>query len=1021
MVGHSIRPDYLDGFLLPYHEALQKSEDGAAFDPAEVVAFAPEDRFTEFSFATEHVGDDAAISALLSIRSALHRASELFGAKTQKQEAWIDKELGRLWKKRGPFPGMGAVLWATGMPMGNFIAKALSDEVGEQESPWPAWHALLDSPKDHLPPVLARHVDPTIAKAWKGMSSERRAFLELVSRIDLSPDQAALVVEPAVRGRERFDLSDKDVLANPYLLYEATRLTNIAIPIGAVDRGMFPEASIRQQFPIPEPSRVDTAVDARRLRALSIRELEAAALQGNTLRPRESIINSLRRSDQDEDEQRILVTGDLLEVAEREQFPGETRVVEMADGSPAYQLERLASAGDLIRKTVDSRFNGKRHKVMADWRTDLDRDLGPMPPDPSEAEKEEQARTEKAAALAEIAAARISVLIGSAGTGKTTLLSVLCKHPDIAPGGIVLLAPTGKARVRMEDVAKKNGIEHLRAFTVAQFLSPSGRYDGSTQRYLLTGKPGRPIGKTVIVDECSMLTEEMLAALIESFSGVDRLILVGDHRQLPPIGAGRPFVDIVTRLRPATFDPPFPQVAPSYAELTVPRRGDAKQRDDLDLANWYGGGSGPADDAVFAIVAGKRISDTLKVAFWDTPDQLEAALPSILAEHLGFDPHADEVLAFSESLGGQISGPYAYFNRKRSGAAAEHWQVLSPVKQKPWGVEPLNRLIHRRYKTAQIEMATNVPRFQKRRFLKPQGDQLIVYGDKVINNRNKELERGRKFPEAPGYLANGEIGIVVGQMRTRQYDHEPKNLEVEFSTQVGSVVKFRPSDFDEERGSNLELAYALTVHKAQGSEFNIVFLIVPKSSLALTRELVYTALTRQKEKVVVLVQGSIADLQRLSAEEYSGTATRLTNLFGPPSPVAIGKKFLEEKLIHKTKRGEAVRSKSEVIIADHLCNAGVDYQYEQPLEIDGVTKYPDFTIHDDNSGNTYYWEHLGMLHGQEYKNRWAEKLAWFKENDIKHLDDGGGDRGTLITTTDSIAGGIDSQAVAGLVQQVFGA
>lgn len=119
MIGHSIRPDMVDGFLIPYHEALEKSDDGGAFDPAEVVAFAPEDRFDEFSYATEHVGHDAAISALLSCRGALLRASELIGVSITKQEQWIDRELGRLWKKRGPFPGMGSVLCATGVPLGN--------------------------------------------------------------------------------------------------------------------------------------------------------------------------------------------------------------------------------------------------------------------------------------------------------------------------------------------------------------------------------------------------------------------------------------------------------------------------------------------------------------------------------------------------------------------------------------------------------------------------------------------------------------------------------------------------------------------------------------------------------------------------------------------------------------------------------------------------------------------------------------------------------------------------------------
>src|SRR5208283_3048363 len=84
-------------------------------------------------------------------------------------------------------------------------------------------------------------------------------------------------------------------------------------------------------------------------------------------------------------------------------------------------------------------------------------------------EFEESARQEKTASLKELAEARISVLIGPAGTGKTTLLSVLCSNPEVSAGGILLLAPTGKARVRMEQSAKSL---RLKGYTVAQFLSP---------------------------------------------------------------------------------------------------------------------------------------------------------------------------------------------------------------------------------------------------------------------------------------------------------------------------------------------------------------------------------------------------------------------------------------------------------------------------------------------------------------------------------------------------------------------
>ena len=1014
MIGHSIRPDVEDGFLMPYHEALEKSRDGEAFDPGEVVAFAPEDQFTAFSYATEHVGDDAAIESLLSMRTALLKSADLFGVDIQKHEAWIDSELGRLWQKRGPFPGMGAVLYACGVSLGNFVARALSEGAGDGKSPWSVWFSLLDKPGDFLQPELARCIDRTTAMAWNGMTGERRAFLELLSRIDLTQEQAKSLATPEERGALGIEDADSAFVDNPYLFYEATRLATTPVSIGTVDRGLFPPSSIRGKSLIPEPSRIETPVDARRLRALSIRELETASDQGNTLVPREKIIQSLRLRDQADDEHQTLVTGDLLRVAEDTLFAGEVRVVEMADGKPAYQLERLGQAGDLIRKTVNDRACGKRHGLDFDWRNELDAILRTFPSDPIEAEKEEQARREKAAALYEIANARISVLIGSAGTGKTTLLSVLCKHPEIGKGEVVLLAPTGKARVRMEDVIGQADSDSIRGYTLAQFLIPSGRYDGKTQRYTLTGQPGERRGRTVIVDECSMLTEEMLAALIESLTGVERLILVGDPRQLPPIGAGRPFMDIIARLKPEEFTPDSPRVAPSYAELTVPRRQDAQDRDGLELAEWFGGEPGPSHDSVFEILSGHRQSGTVKVVHWETGDDLKDRLPQVLAEHLGFDKDRDQGLQFAESLGGQISGPYAYFNVGRSGAKAEAWQILSPSRQKAWGVEPLNRLIHQQYKSKQIESAT-----KGERFLKPQGDQLIVYGDKVINNRNTQLPKWRRWPQEEGYVANGEIGIIVGQIRTKKFNRKPWELEVEFSTQQSSVVKFRPSHFDEERGASLELAYALTVHKAQGSEFGTVLLILPKSNRTLSRELIYTAMTRQKEKIVILMQGSPTDLQRLSSELYSEAAGRLTNLFAPPSPVQVGEKFLEDRLIHRTARGEAVRSKSEVIIANLLHAKGVDYRYEEPMEIDGITKYPDFTIEDDNTGETYYWEHLGMLGDRSYRRRWNEKLMWLKEKGISPKGEGGGQRGTLITTEDSADGGIDSTAVSRLIEELF--
>lgn len=1031
MVRHSIRPDFSDGFLLPYHQALEASDEGRNFDPSNVVAFAPEDRFTEFSYATEHVGNDAAIESLQACRAAFLRSAELFNVDTRKQEAWIDAELGRLWKKRGPFPGLGAVLRATGVPMGHFIAQALVEHVGEDGNPWDAMGAVFSDPCAVLPPELACHIDATTAKHWNRILTskpKRASFLKLLSRIALTDDQANVIAIPEVRKERGIETSDDEFLQNPYLIYESTRLTQTPIFINTVDRGMFPTHFIRENHPIPEPSEVKTAVDERRLRALTVRELENAARVGDTLKSVEDIITNLRSAEkqkQGNDSSPTLVTAELMEIAEEEQFDGVICLVKIADGRHAYQLERFKDLGAIIRSKVEKSLgeNAKRHELDVDWRAELDRYLkgrGVTEVD----EQEERARKEKAAALGELAASRFSVLIGPAGTGKTTLLSVLCQHPEVSSGSILLLAPTGKARVRMEDVARQAGTGNFQARTLAQHLSRSGRYDGSVQRYLLNDEPPEKSARTVIVDECSMLTEDMLAALLQSLSGVHRLIFVGDPRQLPPIGAGRPFVDIVTHLTPENIESIFPRVARGYAELTIPRRQGAGERDDLQLASWFGGGvNGPGDDQVFEILAGKRESETIRFLRWETPDELEKAIPGVLAEHLKFDPESDEATEFSKSVGAIISDQgSAWFNaqwkdRPSAGKQAEAWQILSPVRQQAWGVDPINRLVHQRYKGKQVEWARgqrtlSIPR--------PAGDQQIIYGDKVINNRNWSVPKSRIFPRPDdrGYLANGEIGVVVGHRRTKAKNWKPEGPEIEFSTQLGSTFKFYQSDFGEEGEAALDLAYALTIHKSQGSEFDIVFLVLPRSPLMLSRELLYTALTRQRTRVVVLHQGDATELQRLSSEHHSSTATRLTNLFKPPNPVQVRglkDRFLEEGLIHITTRGDAVRSKSEVIIANMLHAKGLDYHYEAPLELDGVTKYPDFTIEDDDTGITYYWEHCGMLHDPGYRNRWEEKKRWYSDHGIT---EDGGPSGTLIITRDRANGGFDAAAVAKTIDRI---
>jgi hypothetical protein len=1009
-VTHSVRPTFEDGFLLPYHEVLQRAAEGEPVDLHACAALCPADRRAEFSYAGEQVTHDGAIAALLSCRDALEHSGPYVTAPVGVMLKWIDARLGELWSLRGPTPGLGAALTAFGVERGNLLAYELSYVLGENESPWPLLDGLMAG-SQHVSDRADELLTRTVRDKWLAISEkkpERRALLELIARFELTDEQAERLYVHESRTAAGIDASDADILANPYLLFERDRRSPDPISVWTIDRGAFPVPAIRETHPLPEPSKLDDPTDPRRVRALAIEALESAGAEGHTLQPRSSVVTTIRDYSLDP---ACPVDGDLLDVVEDSFGPWIT-IESMADGASAYQLDRLRDSRDTISRFAEKRLGGLRHGLPHDWVAVLDELLGDdgLTESDEEAERERRGRSEKAAALGELAESRFSVLVGPAGTGKTTILRALIQQPEIAAGEVLLLAPTGKARVRLETTTRHE------AKTLAQFLIGLDRYDERTGAYLVTGSERVQAGKTVVVDEASMLTEEMLASLIDALRGVDRFILVGDPRQLPPIGAGRPFFDIVERLRPENVEAVFPRCATGYAELTVHRRHKGDEPDDVQLARWFSGQPLRAtDDEILGKVEEGLRSERVRFVEWTTGEELRDLLLDVLVDEIPGVTSRDDVAGFERSLGAIDSGDYRYFNRGNTAGPAEAWQILSPVKGLTHGVRDLNRLIQTTFRQATIDFAR-----EKALIPKPVGNDQVVYGDKVINLRNHR--RKRIYPDddnALKYVANGEIGIVVGQFKKKNWKGRPWWVEIEFSSQPGYAYSFTARDFSDEGTASIELAYAITVHKAQGSEFGLTFLVLPEISRVMSRELLYTALTRQRDRIVVVHQGPRSELWKYASDDFSEMKSRLTNLFVAPSLVKVGDRYLEERLIHRSSKGEPMRSKSEVIIADQLAAAGIDYEYETKLVIDGKTKLPDFTIVDDDSGRTYYWEHCGMLGDPAYAKKWSEKLGWYRASGILPHEEGGGPRGTLIVTEDDKHGGISSQAIKELIASVF--
>lgn len=997
MVGHSIREDRKNGFLLPYKEMMEYAGVHPDFDMGSVTVFAEDDYFDEFSYATERLSYDAVISVLLQTVKVLEIVKNCIPGSWNECITWTKDRLKEVWMDRGPFPGFASMLGAVGFCYGEVIAREIKELITDPAKYQNTLYTLLENPGEHFSELTLSALGSTELRAFLSLSGERKELFWLLARISLTEEQAEIIFHPEIRRKYGITCTDKDIIENPYVLYEKTREcpSECRVPVKKIDMAVFPPEEVRNMNPLMEPSALESENDKRRIRAYVINQLELQALWGHTVYPCSMLIEEINELPI---EPECHVTGDIMDSIAPFQEQ-ELALVECVDGSRAYQLKRLYEMDQEIRSSIKKRLNGRRHVIKENWRAIVDTAFQGQ----KETEFEERARTEKAAILKELAESRLSVLIGGAGTGKTTLLALLCKSPQIRDGGVLLLAPTGKARVRMSQAMRQQGVDS-KAKTVAQFLSESGRFNGYTMEYQLSKEEAKNVPFTVIIDESSMLTEEMFGALLEALrKKAQRIIFVGDPNQLPPIGAGRPFVDLVCRLNQGINE--FPKVGKGFGELTVTMRqlsDDGQPRGDTELSKWYAGESENLDDSIFIQMQSGRLGKHVSFKSWNTPEELERRILETIAEETEM-ADVDDVQGFDLSIGGSISNGWMNFGSDPK--KVEEWQILSAYRNDAAvGTATINRYIHEKYRSEQMMALRDCKRRGTRHILGTDG---IVFGDKVINVRNHK-RKGYPRSEENCYVANGEVGIVE---RIWEKPKDKVNThQVVFASQPDCNYNW-PSVILDEGSSDLELAYALTVHKAQGSEFGKVILVLGEPGALLSKELFYTAITRQKEKLVILYNDGAYRLRDYSSAACSETARRFTCLFEAPNIVEYKKHFYEQALIHRTLKGDLVRSKSEVIIANMLYEADIEYEYEKELDLgeDGI-RIPDFTIEDAESGICFYWEHCGMLGDVGYSRHWKKKKEIYRKHGIVEGEN-------LIISGDSINGGVDSSEIKALIEK----
>jgi exodeoxyribonuclease V alpha subunit len=571
----------------------------------------------------------------------------------------------------------------------------------------------------------------------------------------------------------------------------------------------------------------------------------------------------------------------------------------------------------------------------------------------------------------------VSVICGAAGTGKTRVIDAIIKAIDKGHGAgtsFQLLAPTGKAADRIRELTGKQ------ASTVHSFLAKLGWLNPN-----LTFKPagGRREDsfQTYIIDEASMLDLELAAALFRAikWQSVQRLIFVGDPNQLPPIGIGKVFADLIEWMREEQPE--------SIAELKtnirqMENRVTGQGSGILSLAGLYVHEALGVDNEENKVHAEQLLAKVQKsgdvdkdlhVVYWKDPDHLA----KVLEARFIADVEKDSGRKFDRDKPYQAWGEACEDDEGRQ--RPEYLQVVSPYRGELLGTDHLNTVLQKLLQPYARKAAG-----ESQRSLNG-----IMVFDKVIQTRNRHKSdlawayncETRKTERIE--LFNGELGFVKLHGFDKGKLNEPKfrleRFQVVFARKEKMWVNFL---YKEEVEENLELAYAISVHKAQGSEFERVYFIVPKHKAALlSPELFYTGLTRAKRHCTLFVEEDISPLLSMRRKEKSHLLGINSSLFEfrPLADALLNMQgWYEEGKLHQALAGLMVRSKSEVIIANMLSERDISFKYEIPLTApDGTFYLPDFTI--TWNGERWYWEHWGLMQKEEYRNHRDTKKRWYEK------------------------------------------
>ena len=411
------------------------------------------------------------------------------------------------------------------------------------------------------------------------------------------------------------------------------------------------------------------------------------------------------------------------------------------------------------------------------------------------------------------ASRRLLALTGGPGTGKTTIIKAILRLYEELQIDCLLAAPTGRAAKRMTELTGQE------AFTIHRLLGAAWAAEGDELVFRKNENEPLRCG-AVILDECSMIDITLIHALLKALPRGCRLVLVGDADQLPSVGPGSFFLDVLRSGAVASVR--LTEVFRQSGESRIISNAHSINRGAVpDLRENRG------DFFFLQRGTGEKISATVV-------ELCRERLP----KNMGFDP-------------GEI-------------------QVLTPTRKGETGTFALNR---------RLQEALNPPSPEKKE--KIFGETVFREGDRVMQIRNNydivwckggDAAAIMDGKAAPGSAPETGTGIFNGDLgRILRIDTANELVWVDFDEKL--------TWYGYEQLGELEHAFAVTVHKSQGSEYRAVVLAAGRApARLLSRDLLYTAVTRARELLIIVGDSIIVESMIENGRKtrrYSGLRARL--------------------------------------------------------------------------------------------------------------------------------------------------